>query len=80
MLVSQQPVCRTPPRQGCLRAALAELQRRGADPSPCEDGLRQRLLILARRLARVQALGNEYARVDLSQQAKTALGGTVQAD
>jgi len=73
MLVSQRPVRGSRRGQGCLRAALVELQCRGADPSRGEDGLRQRLQALARRLARVQALGNEYARVTFSEDAQDVL-------
>ena len=55
------------------RAGLAELRRQLADPSTLSDGNRQRLLELARRLARVQALGGEYVRVGLSDEATAAL-------
>jgi len=65
MLVSQRPKGRPSERHGCHRKVLAELQRLGAT-TDCEEGLRQRLLVLADRLARVQALGNEYARVSFS--------------
>ncbi len=73
MLVSQRPQSGSGERHGSLRAVLAELQRRSAAPSSIEDGLRQRLLVLSRRLARVQSLGNEYARVSLSRQVQGIL-------
>jgi hypothetical protein len=45
-----------------------------ACPSVLNDEHRQRLLECVGRLARVRALGDEYARVGLSPQAATALG------
>lgn len=53
-------------RQGSRGIDLAELRSQLASPSSFEDGHRQRLLELSQRLARVQALGNEYARLELS--------------
>lgn len=73
MLVSQRCVSGSGDGQGCLRAALAELQRGQAASKDCEDGLRQRLLVLAQRLSRVQALGNEFARVTFSEHVEAAL-------
>ena len=73
MLVSQRQVSGSCAEQGCFCAALTELQRHGAAPSDYKDGLRQRLLVLARRLARVQSLGDEYARVVFSEHAEAAL-------
>ena len=55
------------------RSNLAELRRHLADPSRLSDANRQRLLELARRVARVQALGDEYVRVGLSEQAEAAM-------
>ena len=55
---------------------LAELRRRLANPSVVDDGQRQRLLDLARSVARVRALRDEYGRgmdVDLSPMAKQAI-------
>ena len=73
MLVSQRPMSEPSVRQGCLREVLADLQRRGATPDG-EKGLRQRLLALAERLARVRALGDEYARVGFSDDVQKILG------
>jgi hypothetical protein len=73
MLVSQRPVSGPASGHGCLGAALAELQRQGARSVHGKEGLRQRLLELARRLARVQSLGNECARVAFSEYARDAL-------
>ena len=53
-------------RQGCPRVGFAELRRQLANPSKLNYRHRQRLLELARRLARVQALGDGYARVEFS--------------
>ena len=77
MLVSQRPVSGSSERHGCHRQVLAELQR-GAT-SDCEEGLRQRLMVLAERLARVQALGNEFARVAFSGHVRSILGETASA-
>jgi hypothetical protein len=60
--------------QGCSRTDLAELRRQLADPSRLNGESRQRLVKLAQRLARIQAWGDEYRRVDLSEAAQTALG------
>jgi len=75
MLDSQRPEGGLSDGQGCLRQVLAELQRRGAG-SKCEEGLRQRLMVLARRLARVQALGDEYGRVSFSEHVQGLLNET----
>ena len=72
MLVSRQPKAGLSSGQGSLRALRAELAHRDA-AFVREEGLRQRLFVLARRLRRVQALGNEFARVGLSEQVQTAL-------
>ncbi len=74
MLVSQQTQSGSDVRHGSLRAVLAELKRQSADPSSIDDGLRQRLLVLTQRLARVRSLGSEYARVSLSGHAQRILG------
>ncbi len=67
MLVSQRQASGSCMEQGRFCTTLAELQHRNAAPSDYQDGLRQRLLVLAQRLARVQSLGGEYARVAFSQ-------------
>lgn len=72
MLASSAPVSRTHDGQGCLRAALVDLQRQGADSVCGENGLRQRLNVLAERLARVQSQGGEYARVGFSEYVEEA--------
>jgi hypothetical protein len=66
MLIPQQAQRQTPRRQGCRAVPLAELRRRLATPSDLDDETRQRLLDLGTRLAGVQALGDEYARVSAS--------------
>ena len=73
MLVSQRQVSGSCMEHGCFSATLAELQRSGAAPSNNKDGLRQRLLVLAERLAQVQSLGGEYARVAFSEHAEAVL-------
>ena len=79
MLVSQRPVSGPGERHGCFRTAFAELQRQGAAPLDFKDGLRQRLLVLSQRLARVRSLGNEYARVSFSEHVETILSGRAPA-
>lgn len=72
MLISQSHS--TPPaEQGCSRTEVAELRRRLADPSTMDSWHRQRLVKLAKRLARVRALGDEYLRVSLSEHATEVL-------
>jgi hypothetical protein len=73
MLISQEVRSQTSPAQGSVRGGLAELRRQLAEPSALSDGNRQRLLELARRLARVQSLGDEYVRVGFSDSATDAL-------
>ena len=73
MLISQEVHGQAPPAQGSAPSGLAELRRQLAEPSALCDGNRQRLLELARRLARVRTLGDEYVRVGFSDGAMDAL-------
>ena len=73
MLISQEVQGQVSPAQGSAPGGLAELRRQLAEPSSLSDGNRQRLLELARRLTRVQALGDEYVRVGFSEGAMDAL-------
>ena len=73
MLIIQEAHGEAPRTQGSLRSSLAELRSQLADPTSLSDGNRQRLLDLLRRLARVQALGDAYVRVGLSDSALEAL-------
>ena len=73
MLIPQTALSRTRRRHGRCRAGLTELRHALASPSALGDGHRRRLLALAQRLARVQALGDEYARVDWSPAVRSAL-------
>lgn len=73
MLVPQRSLSGGGDGQGCLRATLAELQQPSSASQVCEGGLRQRLLVLAQRLERVQALGNECSRVAFSEHAQAVL-------
>lgn len=66
MFDSQEASSESSGRHGSRPVALAELRRRLARPSDLQDGHQQRLLELAQRLTRVRALGNDYARVELS--------------
>jgi len=72
MLVSQRRKGGSNAGHGRLRDALAELQKPDAASKDCDE-LRQRLLVLAQRLERVQALGNEYARVAFSEDVEAIL-------
>ncbi|NLW86524.1 MAG: hypothetical protein GXY38_06590 [Planctomycetes bacterium] len=74
MLISQQTRHKPARGQGCPPGGLAELRSQLAKPSAVSDGSRQRLLNLSRRLAAVQALGDDFARVDFSPFAAEALG------
>ncbi len=80
MLVSQRRESGSGAGHGSLRTVLAELQRQAATPSKVSDGFRQRLLVLSQRLAGVQSLGNEYARVGLSEHVQGILGEQAPAD
>jgi hypothetical protein len=73
MLIPQTAQCKLRGWQGGPPVALAELRRQLASASALSGGHRWRLLDLARRLARVQALGDEYARVCFSPQAHKAM-------
>ena len=69
MLILQQVQSKTQGGQGCHAAVFAELQVKAVSPRIPPDGIhRQRLLELSARLTRVQALGDECARVDFSPQ------------
>ena len=73
MLITQEAQGKPSVTHGSVRTALAELRSQLANPASLSDGNRQRLLVLAGRLARVQALGDEYVRVGLSDDAAEAL-------
>jgi hypothetical protein len=66
MLVSQHRGS-SPSRQGSRKVGLAELRRGLSQLPQVGDVHRQRLLDLRQRLARVQALGGEYARIGFSE-------------
>ncbi|HPM85020.1 MAG TPA: hypothetical protein PLF81_30160 [Candidatus Anammoximicrobium sp.] len=72
MFISQRACGGADQRDGSCRS-LAGLRRRLSDPSTLDEGDRQRLLDLAQRLARVQALGDGHGRVEFSPQAQFAL-------
>jgi hypothetical protein len=74
MLIPQSAQPDVARRQGSKAGSLAELRRALARPSRITDGTRQRLLDLARRLAAVRRLGDEYARVALSDYVESAIG------
>ena len=73
MLIPQEARSEPRERQGSPRVSFAELRRCLARPSAMDYVHRQRLLDLARRAARIQALGDEYAGVDVSEHVLAAL-------
>ena len=77
MLTAREAQSQPDRPNGHGRASLAELRRQLADPSGMTERARQRLLELASRVSRVQALGGEYHRVGLSEQAAAAMCGAV---
>jgi hypothetical protein len=77
MLIPQSADGISTRRQGSLPVGIAELRRQLASPGTMSNGHRQRLLELTTRLAHVQALGDEYARVGLSTEAAMTLSGAV---
>lgn len=76
MLIPRQARRQTGRWQGSPRVGLSGLRRHLVSPSELPDGHRQRLLELAQRLSRVQALGDEYFRVELSPHAAKAVAQT----
>lgn len=74
MLFSETVQSQSSKPQGCGNGRLAELRGQLANPSTLSDGNRQRLLELARRVARVRNLGEGYVRVGLSEHSLEALG------
>lgn len=74
MLIPQTAQCESHGGKGSPAVGLAELRRELAEPSALSDGNRRRLLELAQRLLRVQALGDGYGRVAFSHFAASALG------
>jgi len=79
MLIPQKAPSEAGRPNGIGRLSLAELRRRLADPATTGGGTRQRLVELARRLARIQALGDEYGRVGFSEMALAALDAPPEA-
>ncbi len=73
MLSSQDAQSEHLKRHGGRGGTLAELRSELERPSQLSGGDRKRLRDLAQRMARVQAMGGEYRRVDLSDSALQAL-------
>ena len=73
MLIPQTAQSRPRRRHGRSRTDLAELRRSLADHSAISEAHRQRLQNMARRVARVQALGGEYTGIRLSDYVLAAL-------
>ena len=73
MLIPQEARSKPPRGQGRPGVSLAELRRCLARPSAMNSAHRQRLLDLARRVAQVQALGDDFAGVRVSEFVSAAL-------
>ena len=73
MLILQQAQGTPGGRQGTSSGGLAELRAELAQAPPLSATARQRLAELARRVARVQALGDEFAGIALSPMATAAV-------
>ncbi len=78
MLVPQIAQCEPAARQGSQVIRLGELRSCMSEPSRLTNQHQQRLLELLDRLDRVRALGDEYAGVELSDSATSALSTTGQ--
>ena len=78
MLISQT-LCESVDEQGCSATDFAQLRRQLDDPASLDRRGRQRLVDLARRLARIRALGDEYLRVNLSEYAISSVMETAEA-
>ena len=72
MLISQS-YSESDSEQGSSPTDFAELRSLLAHPADMDEQHRQRLMVLARRLARVRALGDEYNRVGFSNHAMDTL-------
>ena len=73
MMLISQTLCESECEQGCSATDFAQLRRQLGEPASIEQRDRQRLVKLAQRLARVRAMGDEYLRVDFSDQAAAVL-------
>ena len=73
MLIHQESRSDAGERQGSRLVSLSDLREQLARPSQMHDGHRRRLIDLAGRMARLAALMDEHARVDLSEHARAAL-------
>ena len=73
MLSPQNASSESSSRQGCRTVTLDELRKSLTEPMQLSDWHRQRLLELVQRLDRVRALGDEYAGIELSDNAVEAL-------
>lgn len=80
MLISQLAQCEVAAAQGSHAAVLAELQATPEAPRVPTGAHRRRLLDLAERLARVQSLGGEYARVCFSPAVESRLRSLTAGD
>lgn len=78
MLISRTR-CESGNEQGRSATDFAQLRRQLGDPASLDRRGRQRLVDLARRLARVRALGDEYLRVSFSEHAISSVMDTVGA-
>lgn len=79
MMLISQSLSEAAREQGCSAADFAQLRRHLGDPVSFDDTDRQRLMEFTRRLAHVRAMGDEYLRVDLSDDAKSRVLEMIEA-
>lgn len=77
MLIPHRAEADVEDEHGCPFESVSDLRARLTDPMDLGPRDRQRLKSLAGRLARIQALGGEYARVEFSPMAAAARDGSV---
>jgi hypothetical protein len=75
MLIPRNALSETD-RHGRQNVSLTELRSALGDPSRLTDDQRQRLMELQRKLDRVRALGDGYAGIELSEDARNAIQTT----
>jgi hypothetical protein len=76
MLIPRNALSETSDRHGSQSVSLAKLRSALEDPSRLTDFQRQRLMTLERKLDRIRALGDEYAGIELSENARIAIQAT----
>lgn len=75
VLITQQSQRDADRPNGVGRMGFSQIREQLSGSRDITDHCRQRLLELEQRLVRVQALGNEYPRIEFSDQVKQKLRG-----